>query len=167
MSNGLTFEILIQISRNFQGRRRNSWKVCLQNFMEIDLELTEKSAKNTQRWWKLTATIGYSLSDGGGWSKMKVSFSVSSQSILNRFSWNFVNPIFQWFGINPENFIKKYYIVQKLDHLTCSKCLFMMLLYNPLTSFRFILRIALHVKWSNFWNTRWNLAKFSGLLPND
>ena len=25
--------------------------------MEIDLELTEKSAKNTQRWWKLTATI--------------------------------------------------------------------------------------------------------------
>ena len=30
--------------------------------------------------------LGYSLSDGGGWSKMKVSFSVSSQSILNRFS---------------------------------------------------------------------------------
>ena len=25
--------------------------------MEIDLELTEKSVKNTQRWWKLTATI--------------------------------------------------------------------------------------------------------------
>ena len=25
--------------------------------MEIDLELTEKSAKNTQRWWELTATI--------------------------------------------------------------------------------------------------------------
>ena len=58
MSNGLPFEILIQISRNFQGRRRNSWKECLQNFMKIDLELTEKSAKNTQRWWKLTATIG-------------------------------------------------------------------------------------------------------------
>ena len=56
MSNGLTFEILIQISRNFQGMRRYSWKECLQNFMEIDLELTEKSAKNTQRWWKLTAT---------------------------------------------------------------------------------------------------------------
>ena len=50
-SNGLTFEILIQISRNFQGRRRKI-------FMKIDLELTEKSAKNTQRWWKLTATIG-------------------------------------------------------------------------------------------------------------
>ena len=29
--------------------------------MEIDLELTEKSAKNTQRWWKLTATIVYLL----------------------------------------------------------------------------------------------------------
>ena len=26
-------------------------------------------------------TIAYSLSDGGGWSKMKVSFSVSSQLI--------------------------------------------------------------------------------------
>ena len=25
--------------------------------MEIDSELTGKSAKNTQRWWKLTATI--------------------------------------------------------------------------------------------------------------
>ena len=59
MSNGLTFEILIQISQNFQGRRRNSWKEYVQNFMEIDLELTEKSAKNTQRWWKLTATIEY------------------------------------------------------------------------------------------------------------
>ena len=25
--------------------------------MEIDLELTEKSAKNTQRWWKLTSIV--------------------------------------------------------------------------------------------------------------
>ena len=25
--------------------------------MEIDQELTEKSAKNTQRWWKLNATL--------------------------------------------------------------------------------------------------------------
>ena len=57
MSNSLTFEILIQISQNFQERRRNTLKVCLQNFIEIDLELTEKSAKNTHRWWKLTATI--------------------------------------------------------------------------------------------------------------
>ena len=57
MSNYLTFELLIQILRNFQGRRRKTWKESLQNFMEIDLELTEKLAKNTQRWWKLTATI--------------------------------------------------------------------------------------------------------------
>ena len=28
------------------------------------------------------------------------------------------------------------------------------------------LRIPLHVKWYNFWNTKWNFAKFSGLLPN-
>ena len=27
--------------------------------MEIDLDLTEKSSKNTQRWWKLTATIDH------------------------------------------------------------------------------------------------------------
>ena len=32
--------------------------------MEIDLELTEKSAKNTQRWWKLTATICLWLCQG-------------------------------------------------------------------------------------------------------
>ena len=31
---------------------------------------------------------------------------------------------------DPENFVKKYWVVQKLDHLTCSKCLFMTLLYN-------------------------------------
>ena len=29
--------------------------------------------------------IDFSLSNGGGWSKMKVSFSLSSQSILNDF----------------------------------------------------------------------------------
>ena len=63
MSNGLTFKIFIQITRNFQGRRRNSSKECLQNFMKIDSELTEKSAKNTHRWWKLTATIGLLLAD--------------------------------------------------------------------------------------------------------
>ena len=33
--------------------------------------------------------LHYSLSDGGGWSKMKVSFSVSRQSILKRWSRNF------------------------------------------------------------------------------
>ena len=32
--------------------------------------------------------LDYSLSDRGGWSKIKVSFSVFSQSILKRFSWN-------------------------------------------------------------------------------
>ena len=47
MSNGLAFELLIQILRKFQGRRRNTWTESLQNFMEIDLELTEKLAKNT------------------------------------------------------------------------------------------------------------------------
>ena len=47
MSNGLTFEILIQISRNFQGRRRNSWKECLQNFMEIDLEIDSRNQRKT------------------------------------------------------------------------------------------------------------------------
>ena len=51
---------------------------------------------------------------------MKVSFSVSSQSILNRFS----------FGIDPENFVKYYCLVQKSDHLTYTKCLFMTLYYN-------------------------------------
>ena len=35
----------------------------------------------------------YSLSDGGGWSKMKVIFSVSSQSILKRLSQDFVTII--------------------------------------------------------------------------
>ena len=57
MSNGLTFEILIQILQNFQGRRRNTWKDSLLNFMEIDLELTEKSAKNTQLYELMSMTI--------------------------------------------------------------------------------------------------------------
>ena len=82
--------------------------------------------------------IYYSLSDGGEWSKMKVSFSVSSQSILKRFTRNFVNPIFYSFGIDLENFVKKYWIVQKLDHLTCSKCPFMTLLYNMYKPINFI-----------------------------
>ena len=33
-------------------------------------------------------SIVYSLSDGGGWSKMKISFLVSSQSILSDFHEN-------------------------------------------------------------------------------
>ena len=44
--------------------------------------------------WHCVSDLHYSLSDSGGWSKMKVSFSVSSQSILKQFSWNFVNHIF-------------------------------------------------------------------------
>ena len=57
MSTGLTFEILTQISQNYLDRRRNSCKECLQNFMYIVQESSERSEKNTQSWWKLTATI--------------------------------------------------------------------------------------------------------------
>ena len=40
--------------------------------MEIDLKLTEKSAKNTQRWWKLTATkVCPTVEDG---PKLKLAF---------------------------------------------------------------------------------------------
>ena len=46
MSNRLTFEILTQ------GKRQNTCNDSKQNFMEIDQELTEKSAKKTQRWWE-------------------------------------------------------------------------------------------------------------------
>ena len=49
-------------------------------------------------------SICYSLSDGGGWSKMKVSFSVSSRLILKGLSQNFVTIIISSFGNNPENF---------------------------------------------------------------
>ena len=44
-----------------------------------------------------------------------------SQSILNRFIWNFARTIFESCGDYREIFIKNYYVVQKLDHLTCSK----------------------------------------------
>ena len=44
----------------------------------------------------------YSLSDGGRWSKMKVSFSVSSQSILKGLSRNFEIIIISSFGNNPK-----------------------------------------------------------------
>ena len=39
------------------------------------------------------AVLHCSLSNGGGWSKMKVTFSVSSQSILKGLSRNFVTII--------------------------------------------------------------------------
>ena len=48
---------------------------------------------------------------------MKVSFSVSTQAIFMKF----FKPFFQSFDIYPENFVKQYCIVQKLDRLTCSK----------------------------------------------
>ena len=50
---------------------------------------------------------------------MKVSFSVSSQSILKRLSQNFATIIIWSFGNNPENLAKLYSAFQKLDHLTC------------------------------------------------
>ena len=62
----------------------------------------------------------YSMSDGGGWSKMKVSFPVSSQSILKRFSRNFATIIIWSFG---NNFAKFHSVFQKLDHLTSNAIL--------------------------------------------
>ena len=51
---------------------------------------------------------------------MKVSFLVSSQSILKRLSRNFATIIIYSFGNNPENFAKFHSVFQKLDHLTCN-----------------------------------------------
>ena len=48
-------------------------------------------------------------------------FSPISQSILNRFLRNVARTIFESRGDYREISVKKYYIVQKLDHLTCSK----------------------------------------------
>ena len=50
MSNGLTFEIRYIILRYFQGCWDSFEKQCLQNFMKICLELTEKSTKNMRSW---------------------------------------------------------------------------------------------------------------------
>ena len=55
---------------------------------------------------KYSLILNVSLSDGGGWSKRKVSFLVSSQSIIKRLSPNFATIIIQLFGNNPENFPK-------------------------------------------------------------
>ena len=65
----------------------------------------------------------YSLSDGGEWSKIKVSILVPSQSIRKRLSRNFVTIIILSFGNNPENFAKFHSAFQKLDHLTCNAIL--------------------------------------------
>ena len=46
--------------RNSLSGVQNTCKDRLQNFMDIDQELTEKSVKNTQCWWKLTTTSGTS-----------------------------------------------------------------------------------------------------------
>ena len=54
---------------------------------------------------------------------MKISFSVSSQSIIKRLSQNFVTIIIKSFGNNPENFVKFHLAFHKLDHLTCNTIL--------------------------------------------
>ena len=62
-------------------------------------------------------------------------FSPISQSILTRFWWNFARTIFESRGDYQEIFIKKYYVVQKLDHfrnLTCNKFEFTTSLYKPI-----------------------------------
>ena len=67
-------------------------KCPVQNFKKIGSELTEKSTKACAP-DNCVIDFSYSLSDGGGWSKMKVNFSVSSQSIRKRLSRNFVTII--------------------------------------------------------------------------
>ena len=59
-------------------------------------------------------------------------FSPISQPILNRLKRNFVRTIFESRGDYREIFIKKCYIVQKLDHLTCSKFVIAMSLFKPI-----------------------------------
>ena len=75
--------------------------------MEIDLEFTEKSARNTQRWWKLTATITLpAVRLPCKLYRMFVAdFSVNSQPILIKFIKDY-----------RDIFMKKYYLIQKLDH---------------------------------------------------
>ena len=54
---------------------------------------------------------------------MKVTFSVFSQSILERLSHNFLTIIIYSLSNNPENFAKFHSAFQKLDHLTCNAIL--------------------------------------------
>ena len=84
MVNDRFFEILTQISHNFYCRRRNSCNECLQNFIAIDEELTEKSAKNIQCWWKLTANyiLAVTLNQD---HMIFADFSVNSESISLKF----------------------------------------------------------------------------------
>ena len=58
-------------------------------------------------------------------------FSPISQSILNRFWCNLARTIFESRGDYREIFIKKYYIVEKLDDLTCSKFVITTSVYKP------------------------------------
>ena len=55
------------------------------NWYKIDGEIAEKYAILVDHFHDFDGEY-YSLSEGGGLSKMKVSFSVSSQSILKRCS---------------------------------------------------------------------------------
>ena len=55
-------------------------------------------------------------------------FSVNSQPILM----NFERTIFESHGDYPDIFIKKYYVVKKLDHLTCNKFEITTSLYKPI-----------------------------------
>ena len=59
-------------------------------------------------------------------------FSPISRSIINRFQWNFARTIFESRGDYREIFKHKYYVVQKLDHLTCSKFEITTSLYKPI-----------------------------------
>ena len=67
MANGLTFEILNIILRNFHPCYDFNRKWPLQNFKKISLELREKSPKIMRSWlviFNLTASIG----DNNAWA---------------------------------------------------------------------------------------------------
>ena len=69
-------------------------------------------------------------------------FSVNSQLIFMKFC----KDIFESCGDYREIFIKKYYVVQKLDHLTCSKFEITTSLYKPikLVKLKFVFSPELH-----------------------
>ena len=68
--------------------------------------------------------------------------------------------------IDTENFVQKYSIVQKLDHLTCTKCLSMTLLQNMYKPI--IIHSGLFSELRQMSNgLPFEMHKFSGLLPND
>ena len=67
-------------------------------------------------------------------------FSVNSQPILMKFCKEYSR------GDYREIFIKEYYVVQKLDHLTCSKFEITTSLYKPikLVELKFVFSPELH-----------------------